>query len=284
MACRNINKANIARDKIIDNLQLPNGDNLIVMELDLASLNSVYNFCKQFMGKGLNIDYLINNAGVMALPQYTETNDGYEKQFQVNHLSHFYLTHLLLPKLKESKARVISVSSTAHAVPDYKTMDSLLDYCNDNGCFMGDKQSDYEPRHNYGISKLSNLLFARRLHELYHKDGIVSVSCHPGFVPTELGRNVPKLKLIGLLLGWFLKPQMIRENLKSISQGTATQLRCVSMDINEIKGGHYYFNCQSGNDNNKLSDAASKNDGILENKLWDLSQLLIKQKNMPTTL
>ena len=89
-----------------------------VLDLDLNSLESVRQFSQQVLSKNLPIHVLINNAGIMFGPR-KESADGFELQLATNHLSHFLLVHLLLPKLreagtKESPARVINVSSCAH--------------------------------------------------------------------------------------------------------------------------------------------------------------------------
>ena len=87
-------------------------------ELDLSSLDSVRNFAQQILAKNMPINVLINNAGIMFGPR-RESKDGFELQLATNHLGHFLLTHLLLPKLREAgtkelSARVVNVSSCAH--------------------------------------------------------------------------------------------------------------------------------------------------------------------------
>ena len=68
------------------------------------------------IGKGTKIDVLVNNAGVMAIPTKQLTRDGHERTFQTNHLGHFVLTSLLLPRWLRSNARVINVSSMAYQI------------------------------------------------------------------------------------------------------------------------------------------------------------------------
>eukprot|EP01084_Bolivina_argentea_P262705 444367_1 len=94
LACRNIEKAKSAKSDIINELQSSNKTSqgtLTVMQLDLSSLKSVREFAMQFTSSYKQLNYLINNAGIMALPKFSVTSQGYEKQFGVNHLSHFYL-------------------------------------------------------------------------------------------------------------------------------------------------------------------------------------------------
>ena len=83
------------------------------MKLDLGDLASVRDFEKQWHSKNLQIDCLINNAGVMAIPSRKTTKDGFEMTFGINHLGHFLLTNLLLPYLANG-SRVINLSSAAH--------------------------------------------------------------------------------------------------------------------------------------------------------------------------
>ena len=90
MACRNTSKADAARNDIVNSIQASKGT-LTVIKLDLSSLKSVNDFAKEYNKKYEKLNYLINNAGIMALPEYRETTDGLEMQFGVNHIGHFYL-------------------------------------------------------------------------------------------------------------------------------------------------------------------------------------------------
>ncbi|MEL6673409.1 MAG: SDR family NAD(P)-dependent oxidoreductase, partial [Bacteroidota bacterium] len=84
------------------------------MPVELGSLSSIRSFAEAFLSQYDALDLLINNAGVMACPQ-SKTEDGFEKQFGVNHLGHFLLTELLSPALvKAAPSRVVNVSSRAH--------------------------------------------------------------------------------------------------------------------------------------------------------------------------
>lgn len=85
-------------------------------QLDLNSLRSVKTFCDDILATEERIDYLICNAGIMALPKHEFTEDGFEKQIGVNLHGHFYLTQLLLPKMQsmDGETRVIALSSSAH--------------------------------------------------------------------------------------------------------------------------------------------------------------------------
>ncbi|KAM8870160.1 retinol dehydrogenase 13 isoform 2-T2 [Spinachia spinachia] len=111
MACRDLTRAEQAAEDI---RQSTGNGNVVIRHLDLASVYSVTQFAKDFMDGEDRLDILINNAGVMMCPRWL-TEDGFETQLAVNHLGHFLLTNLLLPKLKTSgPSRVVTVSSIAH--------------------------------------------------------------------------------------------------------------------------------------------------------------------------
>lgn len=116
MACRSEQKAQEAVEDI--KKQCENHQNLgelVVVPLDLGSLKSVRGCAERLIQKEKSIDLLINNAGVMMCP-YSKTEDGFEMQMGTNHLGHFLLTLLLLPKMIESQpARIVTVSSRANA-------------------------------------------------------------------------------------------------------------------------------------------------------------------------
>ncbi len=144
-----------------------------VERLDLASQTSVREFAEGFEG---SLDLLVNNAGVMTPPSYRETPEGQELQFGTNHLGHFALTGLLLPRLLKSPTpRVVTVSSIAHHRGD----ESVLE---------GNPPTSYEPSKAYGNSKLANLLFAFELHRRSEAAGsaLVSTAAHPGVSATNL--------------------------------------------------------------------------------------------------
>ncbi len=170
LACRDERRGKEAAARIRG--AVPDAD-VEFAELDLADLSSVREFAAAYTPDRL--DLLINNAGVMALP-YRRTADGFETQFGVNHLGHFALTGLLLPKLLATPgARVVSVSSGLHAL-------SNID--------MGDLNSERNYRRwiAYGRSKTANLLF---VHELARRtaaigSGLVAAAAHPGYASTNL--------------------------------------------------------------------------------------------------
>jgi retinol dehydrogenase-12 len=111
IACRNLDKANAAAEKI---KKLSKNNKVQVEKLDLSDLSSVRKLAEKMNSTLNKLDLLINNAGIMATP-YTKTIDGFEMQFGTNHLGPFLLTNLLLPLLKKAEgSRIINVSSIAH--------------------------------------------------------------------------------------------------------------------------------------------------------------------------
>ncbi len=139
-----------------------------VRALDLQNLSSVRQFADGVDGA----DILINNAGVMAVP-YSLTVDGFESQIGTNHLGHFALTNLLLPKLSD---RVVTVSSMAHWPGRINLAD--LNY----------KTRHYSPWLAYSQSKLANLLFTSELQRRLDQAGspLRALAAHPGYSHTNL--------------------------------------------------------------------------------------------------
>jgi len=172
MACRNLEKGEMARQLIINEGVAVEPE---VWQLNLASLESVKQFALKFAAAGTRLDLLINNAGLMAIP-YDRTEDGFEMQFGVNHLGHFALTARLWPKLSETEgSRVVQVSSLAHHIGEIRFEDIHW-------------EKGYKKWGAYGMSKLANLLFVRELtNRLAETGGKVTVAAaHPGYADTEL--------------------------------------------------------------------------------------------------
>jgi NAD(P)-dependent dehydrogenase (short-subunit alcohol dehydrogenase family) len=149
-------------------------------QVDLASLMSVNAFADRMLAAGRPIDILINNAGVMALPDRQVTPDGFEMQFGTNYLSHFALTGRLLPLLTAARARVVQLASIAHKRGRIRLSD--LNY-----------ESGYKPWPVYSQSKLAMLMFAIELQRRSDANGwgLTSVAAHPGYAHTDLIANGP---------------------------------------------------------------------------------------------
>ena len=179
LACRDTGKA---ADAVAQIRTLQPSASLEAMQLDLASLESVHRFARDFAAKNVALDVLCNNAGVMAIPRRT-TAEGFEMQLGTNHLGHFALTGLLLEQLLAAPtARVVNVSSTAHK-PGRIDFDDL----------QGEKR--YRKWIAYAQSKLANLLFTYELQRRLEAAGAraISVACHPGYSATNLQAVGPQM-------------------------------------------------------------------------------------------
>ncbi|WP_163694797.1 oxidoreductase [Mycolicibacterium sarraceniae] len=160
LACRNAEKAAAAAAEISGNAE--------VRSLDLQDLASIEEFAD---GVG-SVDVLINNAGIMAVP-YAVTKDGFESQIGTNHLGHFALTNLLLPKVTD---RVVTVSSFMHLLGKISLKD------------LNWKARPYSAWLAYGQSKLANLQFTSELQRRLDAAGstVKSHAAHPGYSATNL--------------------------------------------------------------------------------------------------
>ncbi len=176
LACRSREKGEAASAKIV--ATQPSAQ-VEVRILDVADLDSVRRFAAEFLTEGKPLDLLINNAGVMALPERRTTPQGFEMQFGTNHLGHFALTGLLLPALlRQPKSRVVTVASIAHKR-------GRLNFDDLNA------ERRYDPRGAYAQSKLANVVFGlefdRRLRA--RSANTASVIAHPGVAVTNIVSN-----------------------------------------------------------------------------------------------
>ncbi len=162
MACRDLEKAQRAADRLQNDLE---HSSLELLALDLSDLVSVRRAAEQFLAEHARLDLLINNAGVMGTP-YRQTADGFELQMATNHFGPFALTGLLLDRLVTAHhSRVVTVSSHMHRY-------GHLDFDDVAGLRIRNTWQ------HYGTSKLANLLFtaelSRRLQaqrRIHHRGG-----------------------------------------------------------------------------------------------------------------
>ncbi len=174
LGCRDVTKA----DAAVADIRRRSGNEAVEHRpLDLADLASVAAFAEELADLD-RIDVLVNNAGLL-LDRRTETAQGFEATFGINHLGHFELTDLLLPQLRAAPAaRIVNVSSAAHAWAV-------------GGMSWGDldRHRRFGPWRVYGESKLANLLHARALAARLEGTGVVAHALHPGSVATNFGRE-----------------------------------------------------------------------------------------------
>jgi NAD(P)-dependent dehydrogenase (short-subunit alcohol dehydrogenase family) len=222
-----------------------------VLRLDLADLSSLHAFADGFEG---DIDVLINNAGVMAVPQQ-KTADGFEMQIGTNHLGHFALANLLLPRIRD---RVVVLASGAHRMGSIRLDD------------LNWEQGGYKSWRAYGQSKLANLLFTSELQRRLAEAGsdVRAVAAHPGYAATNLQSHTGNvIQHVGMWIGNRLIAQ-------SDEQGAWPTLYAATQDI---PGDSYVGpdGFQEGRGHPTLvgrSDAAS--DADVARRLWERSEEL----------
>ena len=184
LACRNKEKGEAA---VVQVKKRSGNENVVFMQLDLSSLESVRSFSSKVLASEPRIDILVNNAGVVC--PYEQTVDGLEIQFGVNHLAHFLLTNLLLGKIKEATGRIVVLSSKA-----YKN--GKIDFQNLNP----QDSMTYSSFVAYSQSKLANVLFVRSLAKRLEGAKVTVNAVHPGPVYTEVFRNFKIIVRILLII------------------------------------------------------------------------------------
>ena len=212
---------------------------------NLSSQAEVKRAANEFLALEKPLDILLNNAGIMNR-QRTETVDGLEEVFSVNHLAYFTLSLMLSEKLRQTEnSRIINVASGAHQFVKDMNFDDLQ------------SEKTFKPLQVYGQSKLANILFTKSLSEKLLNSGVTVNCLHPGFVSTGIGSNN---KGIWNLLMFLAKPFAKKSN-----KGAETSIYlCASPAVKNISG-EYFVDCSV----EKVSEAA--NDPKQAEKLWDIS-------------
>ncbi|KAI8715926.1 hypothetical protein NCS52_01101600 [Fusarium sp. LHS14.1] len=223
LAARNLQKAEATAVEIKQ--QVPDAP-IKLLQLDLASFDSIRQAARSFLEESERLDILMLNAGIMAVPPAL-TKDGYEIQFGTNHMGHAYLTKLLLPVLEktspeevEAKPRVVCLASHGHV------------YLRKGGFDFGTLRTTGEstgPLQCYYQSKLANMLWVRQLAKRYPQFTVSAID--PGLIQTELA-----VKATGI--SWILRTIIKTMLLTPVEKGVKNQLwASVSKDV---KSGEYY--------------------------------------------
>lgn len=233
-----------------------------VLSLDLADLADVRRAAKELTSRHDRIDVLVNNAGIM-IPPYSTTAEGFELQIGTNHLGHFAWTALLWPVLRSSDARVVSVSSLAHASV--------------KGIDLRSISSEGAPRKyrrwvSYGESKLANLIIALELDRRVKAAGlgVLSVAAHPGFSSTNLQKT-------GVGMGNPLAGNALSQISKIASQSAAHgawPLEMAATDLS-LTGGEYVGPSGLGGTRGRpkiVGVSAAARDEDLADALWSASE------------
>lgn len=232
-------------DAIEDIRNLSGNPDVHHITVDLASLSSVRKLAETYIQANDSLDVLINNAGVFPTRQKL-TEDGFEYQIGINHLSHFLLTGLLIPCLMKSQsARVVNVSSQLHK-------NGKIEFEHFKGF------GKYNAQRAYAQSKLANILFSIKLSQLLSAIpgiNICSNALHPGGVRTDITRDMPWIlrKLLNLI---FIAPE----------EGAKTSIMLASDPELEGITGKYF-------DQTKETQAcALAYDPVLQDQLWSVSE------------
>ena len=215
---------------------------------DLSSLDEVRRLADELLERYERIDVLANNAGAMFSPRQV-TVDGYERTLALNHLAPFLLTTLLLPRLRESRARVVSTASDEH-VRGALDLDNLQ-------C-----EHSFKPMEAYGTSKLCNILFTR---ELARRESQVTATCfHPGMVRTRFGSE----------LGGLWRPMLTaaRPFMRSPAKGARSLVWLALSDEASGLDGVYVEN------EKVLAPSAAARDDMVAAALWEASEELVNRR------
>ncbi|NQX89112.1 MAG: SDR family oxidoreductase [Halioglobus sp.] len=241
--CRNREKAS----KLSRDITTVGGAEPAIIHMDMADLGSVRRAAETFLANHKRLDVLLNNAGVVNTTRKV-TADGYEETFAVNHFAPFLLTGLLLPVLLRSEgARIVNVSSAAHA------------FVKDMGYDDMQAERKYGTFHEYGRSKLANILFTRRLARDLHGRGVTVNCLHPGAVSTSLGTQ--NSGLLSRVLPLLLKPFFLTPE-----QGAKTSIYLCCSDAVAGVSGQYFVKCK------QRQPKIWAQDDEAADKLWDYTE------------
>jgi NAD(P)-dependent dehydrogenase (short-subunit alcohol dehydrogenase family) len=208
------------------------GGSLELIQLDLASLDSIRACADALLANGRLFDVVIANAGVMAAP-FGKTADGFETQFGTNHLGHFTFVNRIAPLIK-SGGRLVNLSSSGHRFADVDIEDPNFEH------------TAYDPWIAYGRSKTANILFAVEFDRRHRERGVRATAVHPGGIRTELTRHLDDGTLEAMV--GKINEELAAEGkppyeLKSVPQGAATSVWAGFVATADEVGGLYCENC-----------------------------------------
>ena len=211
------------------------------IQVDVSDLTSVRHAAAAFLATKQPIDVLVNNAGIAGTRRLSK--DGFDLTYATNHIGPFLLTHLLLPRLRESpQGRVVNVASNAHFIAKEMNWAGL--------------ERRTEPKRSgfkdYGQTKLMNVLHAKELARRLSGTRVTTYSLHPGAVASNIWRGVPQP------FQWLLKLFML-----SNQQGAETPLYCATAPELATATGRYYYKSREAKTSPLAGDAA------LARELWE---------------
>ncbi len=241
-AARTVEKAKEAGDQV--------KGQIIPVACELSDPASIRACVETVKAKGVKLDAIVCNAGIMALPRLEKVH-GYEKQFFTNHIGHFILVTGLLEQLTDT-GRVVMLSSAAHK----QAPSGAIQFDNLDG------SKGYRDFRNYGQSKIANLLFAKELSRRFAGTKKTANAVHPGVIATNLSRNMNPVVALVLKVA---EPV----GLKSVPQGAATQVYVATNPSLAGVTGEYFADC------NVAKPRRDARDPEIAKRLWEVSETIV---------
>ncbi|XP_063905056.1 retinol dehydrogenase 11-like [Zophobas morio] len=239
MACRNQEKANAAREKIV---QATGNENIVVKSINLDSLASVRDFAKYINETEDRLDLLINNAGAAQLPDKT-TEDGLQLEMACNYFAPFLLTILLLDLLKKSApSRIVNVSSAAAKMIHNLNLEELNKY---GGWML------------YCRTKLCQIYFTQELAKRLEGTNVTTYSLHPGAINSEFYK--------GSAIGSWVGSKVF----KTSEEGAQTSIYLALEDGIEEHNGEHFEDCK------RVKPYCGAKDDEKRKKLWEISEEMV---------
>ena len=221
-----------------------------VIRANFSSLADVAAAAQRFLDSGRPLDVLVNNAGLMNTARRL-TVDGHEEMFAVNHLAHYLLTRLVLPRLQEAaEARIVHVASDAHAFCRGVSFEDLT------------LSRGFRAFPAYGRSKLANILFSNELARRLRGSGVSSNALHPGAVASGIGSN--NWGRAGKVI-----PRLIAPFMRTPERGADTAVWLAASPEADGITGRYF------KDRKDVLPKPWARDPTAEGRLWGLSEQLV---------
>jgi NAD(P)-dependent dehydrogenase (short-subunit alcohol dehydrogenase family) len=254
-------------------LERAGANNIQLVEMDLASLRSVRAAADKLNANGDGFDLVIANAGVMAIPVKTLTEDGFETQFGTNHLGHFVFVNRIASLFRKG-SRLVNLSSSGHRISDVNLEDPNFE------------RTSYTDFGAYGRSKTANVLFAVEFDRRHKSDGVRATAVHPGGIQTELSRYMAPAALEALrarIAEDSKKSGQPPFEFKTIPQGAATSVWAGIVAPAEDVGARFCEDCHVADivDNAELARGGVRSYALnpdAAKALWSLSETMVGEK------
>jgi retinol dehydrogenase 12 len=219
------------------------------LQADFGSLAEVRRLAAAVTERAPRVDVLINNAGAF-FGRRTVSKDGYELTWAVNHLAPFLLTHLLMDTLRAApRARIVTTASNTHQRARIRFDDLQT-------------TGKYTAMGAYSHSKLANILFTRALARRLKGTEVTATCLHPGFVRTEIGRNIDSA-----FTRWALG--LVSRFARSPEKGAQTLVYLAASPQVQGASGGYYYDCR------EIPPSAAAQDDEVAERLWEVSARMV---------